>query len=49
VSFNGTAAIPTSWSASRIVVPVPAGSTTGNVVVSVGGLQSNGVAFTVSP
>jgi RHS repeat-associated protein len=47
VAFNGTAATPTSWSATSIVVPVPSGATTGNVVVTVGGVASNGVAFTV--
>src|SRR5438445_26476 len=47
VTFNGSAATPTSWSASSIVVPVPAAATTGNVVVTVGGNASNGVAFTV--
>ena len=36
-----------SWSATSIVVPVPAGATTGNVVVTVGGVASNGVSFTV--
>jgi hypothetical protein len=48
VRFNGTTATPTSWSATSIVVPVPAGATTGNVVVTVGGLASNGVAFTIN-
>ena len=48
VTFNGTTATPTSWSATSIVVPVPAGATTGNVVVTVGGLASNGVSFTVT-
>ncbi len=47
VTFNGTAAPPTSWSATSIAVPVPAGATTGNVVVTVGGLASNGLNFTV--
>ena len=47
VTFNGTAATPTSWSASSIVVPVPAGATTGNVVVTVGGLASNALPYTV--
>src|SRR5205823_13395261 len=47
VTFSGTAATPTSWSATSIVVPVPAGATTGNVVVTVGALASNGVVFTV--
>ena len=31
-----------------MVVPVPGGATTGNVVVTVGGLASNGVSFTVT-
>ena len=52
VTFNGVAATPTSWSATSIVVPVPSGATTGNVVVSIGGSPSNasnGVNFTVTP
>ncbi len=49
VTFNGTAAAPTSWSATSVVVPVPASATTGNVVVTVGGQASNAVPFTVSP
>jgi len=48
VSFNGTAATPTSWSATRVVVPVPSGATTGNVVLTDPGIASNGVAFTVT-
>src|SRR5579885_2069773 len=48
VSFNGTTAVPTSWSATSIVAPVPTGATTGNVTVTVGGQVSNGVAFTVT-
>src|SRR5207245_4990931 len=48
VKFNGTVAVPTSWSATSIVAPVPAGATTGNVVVTVGGVASNGVSFTVT-
>ncbi len=48
VKFNGTAATPTSWSATSIVAPVPSGATTGNVVVTVGGVASNGISFTVT-
>ncbi len=48
VKFNGVTATPTSWSAASIVVPVSAGATTGNVVVTVGGVASNGVSFTVT-
>jgi len=48
VKFNGMVATPTSWSAPTVVVPVPAGTTTGNVVVTVGGVASNGVTFTVT-
>ncbi len=49
VSFNGTAATPTSWSATSITVPVPGGATTGNVTVSASGVTSSGVNFTVLP
>ena len=49
VTFNGTTATPTSWTATSIVVPVPAGASTGNVVVTVSGLASNGVNFTFIP
>lgn len=48
VTFNGTASTPTSWSNASIVVPVPSGATSGNVVVTVGGVPSNGVTFTIS-
>src|SRR6267378_2980629 len=48
VAFNGVGAVPTSWSATSIVAPVPAGATTGNVVVTVGGVASNGMSFTVA-
>jgi hypothetical protein len=48
VKFNGTAGTPTSWSATSIMVPVPTGATTGNVVVTVSGVASNGVTFTVT-
>src|SRR6266446_2267812 len=49
VTFNGTAATPSSWSATSISVPVPAAATTGPVVVTVTGQASNGVTFTVAP
>jgi M6 family metalloprotease-like protein len=48
VTFNGTGASTiSSWSDTAIVVKVPAGATTGNVVVTVNGVASNGVTFTV--
>jgi IPT/TIG domain len=49
VTFNGTAATPTGWSAASIAVSVPAGATTGNVVVTASGVSSAGAAFTVVP
>ena len=49
VTFNGISALVTSWSATSITATVPSGATTGNVVVTVGGVQSNGVGFTVTP
>ena len=48
VMFNGTVAIPASWSDTIIMVPVPPGAITGNVVVTtISGVASNGVNFTV--
>jgi len=49
IQFNGTVATPFSWSDGSIIVPVPIGATTGPVVLGSGGLNSNGVAFTVTP
>ena len=49
VKFNGIAVTTyTSWSGTSIVVNVPTGATTGNVVVTVGTLSSTGVMFTIS-
>ena len=47
VTFNGTNAAPINWSSGSITVQVPTGATTGNVVVKVGGVSSNGLSFTV--
>jgi len=49
VTFGGVKATPKSWSGTSIVVPVPAGAVTGNVVVTVGGQASNGSSFKVIP
>ena len=49
VTFNGTGATPTGWSDTSITVTVPAGATTGSVVVTVGGTPSDGASFTVTP
>ena len=47
VTFNGVAGTPTNWSNTSITCPVPTGAATGPVVVTVGGVTSNGVNFTV--
>ena len=47
VTFNGTTAPIVSWSTSSITAKVPAGATSGNVVVTAGGDVSNGMDFTV--
>src|SRR5262249_39783315 len=47
VAFNGTAAQALSWSATSISAAVPMGATSGGAVVTVGGLASNGVTYTV--
>jgi hypothetical protein len=49
VTFNGlSAGNPYGWTASNILATVPNGAMTGNVVVTVNGVASNGVLFTVS-
>ncbi|HVO63908.1 MAG TPA: IPT/TIG domain-containing protein [Terriglobales bacterium] len=47
VTFNGTAGVPTAWSASSVSAPVPAGATSGPVVVSVNRVPSNSSTFQV--
>lgn len=50
IVFNGTPATTTlSWSDTSVSVPVPTGATSGNVVVTVNGVASNGTNFTVLP
>lgn len=49
VTFNGTAATPTAWTNTSVTVAVPAGATSGPVVVTARGLVSGGVAFNVAP
>jgi hypothetical protein len=47
LAFNGIAATATNWGATSVTAAVPSGATTGNVVVTVAGVASNGVVFTV--
>ncbi len=49
VTFNGVPASPTSWSNTSLTVPAPSGATTGGVVVTVNGFQTNGATFRVLP
>jgi len=49
VTFNGTAATPTNWTADRIDAPIPSGATSGNIVVTVSSTASNNYSFTVTP
>ena len=51
VTFNGTTAFPTSWTSTSIMVPVPSAATAGNgtVLVTVGGVSSNGTTFVIVP
>jgi len=51
VKFNGLATVPdanSTWSDTSIVIDVPAGATTGGLVVNVNGQDSNAFAFTVA-
>src|SRR5260221_261017 len=51
VTFGGISETPTSWSGTRIVVPVPTGLGVGfaDVAVTVNGLVSNTMSFLVIP
>lgn len=50
VSFaSGKISMPTSWSPTQIVAPVPSRAISGNITVTVGGGVSNGVNFNVVP
>jgi Glucodextranase, domain B/IPT/TIG domain/Bacterial Ig-like domain (group 2)/Galactose oxidase, central domain len=48
VTFNGTAGTIVRWGNSQVLANVPSGATTGHIVVTVGGIASNGVTFTVT-
>lgn len=48
ITFNGTPATVTNWSATSIVVTVPSGATTGNAIVTVSSISSNGLKFRVT-
>jgi len=47
VTFNGAAALITSWQRSSLVVSVPAGATSGPVLVTVNGIASNPATFSI--
>jgi len=47
ITFNGLPAVPSSWTDTSIVVPVPAGATSGPVLITVNGAASNSLNFTV--
>src|SRR5436190_22577514 len=47
VTFNGAIATPKKWSDTSITVVIPAGAISGPVLVSVAGVASNSVKFTV--
>jgi hypothetical protein len=47
ITFNGVSSSPTSWSGTSIVAPVPVGTTTGPLVVTVNAFATNSVGFTV--
>jgi hypothetical protein len=49
VTFNGIATPHYHWSDTQIYVTVPPNATTGNIVLTVGGVASNPIAFAVVP
>jgi hypothetical protein len=48
VTFNGTAATVTNWANATLTVTVPSGASSGNVVVTAGGVASGGTPFAVT-
>ncbi|HJP93501.1 MAG TPA: SBBP repeat-containing protein [Pyrinomonadaceae bacterium] len=48
VTFNGASATVSSWNHRSVIVAVPVFATTGPVVITVNGVVSNGVIFSVS-
>jgi len=48
VTFNGLPSPVLTWSSTEITALVPAGATTGNVVLTIGGISTNGPSFTVT-
>jgi RHS repeat-associated protein len=47
VQFNGVSATPSAWSPTSITATVPGSATTGPLTVTVGGVASNSISFTV--
>ena len=47
MTFNGLTAAVSAWGATSITAAVPANATTGPVIVTVNGVQSNGMTFKV--
>lgn len=48
ITIGGAVATPSSWGNTVITVPVPVGATSGNILVTAGGLSGNVLAFTVT-
>ena len=48
VAFNGVSATPTEWSDTTIIVSAPNGAASGQVVVTVSSIVSNGILFTMA-
>ena len=47
VSFGQFFAVPAQWSEDKIVVPVPTGAVTSSVIVTIAGMVSNALPFTI--
>jgi phage tail sheath gpL-like len=48
VALNGVSVTPLSWSGTTIIVSIPSGASSGNIVVTVGGVTSNSLTFSVN-
>lgn len=49
VTLNGTTMTPSAWSNTSVSFPIPAGASSGAIVVTINGWQTNGVNYYIAP
>jgi hypothetical protein len=49
VTFNGLTATPSAWANTSLSFPIPVGASSGAIVVTVDGWQTNGINYNIAP